>query len=527
MRVEEGGFGNIQGNSFAVKQSPVTPISVSGLKAPEITQMFSFLPEGSLVSQSGAAHQEAGKILGDIADALVTHVQVLNENWGGTAAQNAVTNFSQLHETAVGLAQASTQTGAVLTWLGGILPAYKSFTAANSTAGDADARAAMNELNGNLVEANSNLPTTITKNLPANSAGGSSSTVGAAAGGVAAGSAAAGASPGGGPGGASAGGTGGTGTPSAPGGGGGTAGISPGTGTTGTTSPGTSLAGIPPGGGGTAPGTGTGAPVPGGAPGGNPGGTPGPDPIGSVPPPSTTAPGDPVPGDPGPGGAPGAAGPEPAGAPPGDGADPLPAGSAPGAGDPPGLGGVPGDGADPLPAGSFPGGGDPGPAGGVPGDGTDPGGFTGMPGDGADPVPVGSLPGGAGGFGGPAGAGGSGPGGRPGLTGEDIVGDPAGDSAVVGPDGMIGTGPGGLGEGMESGFAEGGAGVGNSGATGFVGADDAVTGPVADSAGNGIPASGAPGSGQEHKERRRQAWMSEDADLWEGSAEHVPSHIGA
>jgi hypothetical protein len=111
------------------------------------------------------------------------------------------------------------------------------------------------------------------------------------------------------------------------------------------------------------------------------------------------------------------------------------------------------------------------------------------------------------------------------MIGEDFVGDPAGGSAVVGPDGMIGTGAGDLGEGMEGGFADGGVGAGNSGATGFVGADDAVTGPGAGS-GDGAPMSGAPASGERDKERRRQAWMTEDVDLWEGNAEHVPSHIG-
>lgn len=111
------------------------------------------------------------------------------------------------------------------------------------------------------------------------------------------------------------------------------------------------------------------------------------------------------------------------------------------------------------------------------------------------------------------------------MIGEDIVGDSAGDSAVVGPDGMIGAGPGVPGEGMEGGFADGGVGVGNSGATGFVGADDAVAAPAADS-GSGMPMSGAPASGDRDKERRREAWMSEDVDLWEGNADHVPSHIG-
>ena len=91
---------------------------------------------------------------------------------------------------------------------------------------------------------------------------------------------------------------------------------------------------------------------------------------------------------------------------------------------------------------------------------------------------------------------------------------------------MIGPGPGDLGAGMEGGIADGGVGAGNSGATGFVGADDAIAGP-ADDSGGGIPMSGGQGSGQQNKERRRDAWMTEDADLWEGNAEHVPSEIGA
>jgi uncharacterized protein YukE len=526
MRVEDGGgFGTIQGNSFAIKQSAVAPISVSGLTASDIEQMFSFLPEGGLVLQSGQAHTAASQVLSQIADALVKHVQVLSENWGGTAAQTAVTNFQQLHETATGLAQASAQTGAVLSWLGQIIPAYKSYTAPEKStpAGNQAAQAALQQFNENLVEANGNLPSTITKNLPNDTLGKQVSTISAPAGGVAAGAAAAGASPGGAPGGVSPGGAGSTGTPGAPGGTGGTTGVATGTGPSGSP-PGTTLAGLPPGGTGSVPGTGTtGTGVPGGAPGGTPGGTPGPDPISPLPVPGGTAPGDPAPSDPG--GAPGGVDPgEPAGV-PGDGADPLPVGSLPGEGAPGGLSPVPGEGAEPLPAGSLPGGGDPGAPGGVPGDGGDPGGLGGVPGDGADPVPVGSLPGGGGGIGDPVGAGGSSPGGQ-GLIGEDVVGGSPGDGAVVGPDGMIGTGAGDLGEGMEGGFPEGGVGAGNSGATGFVGADDAIAAPGADS-GDGMPMSAAPGSGERDKERRRQAWMSEDADLWQGDAKHVPSHIGA
>jgi uncharacterized protein YukE len=461
MREEDPGFGTISGNSFPIRQTTVTPIPVSGLTAADIKQMFSWLPEASLVSESGKAHMTASGVLADIADNLIQHVQVLNDNWGGQAAQAAVTNFQQLHETALGLAQTSAQTGAVLNWIGEILPAYQGYNAPNTSAGNKAAQAAMQQFNENLVEANGNLPKTVTKNLPTGSAGENSQNIIGSVGGVRAGAAAGAASPGGGTGGVSpGGGSPGGAKPTLPGGPGGVTGVAPGGGSTGT-SPTTHLAGLPPGGGGSVPGTGTGTPGTPGAPvGSTPGGSTGlgaPDPVGPVPVPSATAPGDP--------------------------------------GDPGGLGGVPGDGTDPSALG------------GVPGDG--------------DPVPVGSMPGGAGGIGGagdPAGGSGAG---RPGL-GEDFVGDTPGDGAVVGPDGMIGTGPG---EGMAGGFAEGGVGSGNSGATGFVGADDAVAGPAADSSG-GMPMSGGSGSG-EHKERRRQAWMTEDADLWEGNAEHVPSQIGA
>jgi hypothetical protein len=237
-RVDGGGFGTIPGNSWPVKQSPVAAGSVSGLSVAAIQEMFSFLPDGSLVSESGAAHARAGVVLAGIADQLVKHVQVLSENWGGAAAQTAVTNFQQLHETASSLAQASTQTGAVLSWLGPVISSYKNYTAsiANTSAGKQAAQAALSEFNQNLVDANGNLPTTITKNLPNDTLGKQVATITGPGGGVAAGTAAAGASPGGGPSGVG-GGTSGTGGATGATGGstGGTTGVAPGgTGPTGT-----------------------------------------------------------------------------------------------------------------------------------------------------------------------------------------------------------------------------------------------------------------------------------------------------
>ena len=180
MLMDGGGFGTITGNTFQIKQEAVTPGSASGLTAAEIEQLFSYLPDPSLVAESGRAHTAASEVLADIAESLAKHVQVLAEAWSGQAAQAAVTSFGQLHETAIGLAQASAKTGAVLSWLGEtILPFYKNYKApALSVIGhieaavghnpsDIAAQQIMERLNNRLVEANTNLPPSVSKNLPA------------------------------------------------------------------------------------------------------------------------------------------------------------------------------------------------------------------------------------------------------------------------------------------------------------------------------------------------------------------------
>jgi len=108
------------------------------------------------------------------------------------------------------------------------------------------------------------------------------------------------------------------------------------------------------------------------------------------------------------------------------------------------------------------------------------------------------------------------------MIGEGVVGVAPGDTAVVGADGMIGVPPG------EPGAA--GLGVGETGATGFVGADEAAVNAAGRSAaeGSGFPMmGGGAGASKRDADRHRQAWMAEDADVWEGSAETAPSQIGA
>jgi hypothetical protein len=452
MFMDGGGFGRITGTTFDIKQEAVTPDSASGLTAAYIEQLFSFLPEPSLVAESGAAHTAASEVLADIADSLVKHVQVLSGAWSGTASQAAADNFQLLHETAIGLAQASAKTGAVLSWLGEtILPFYKSYrapqlsllghveAALGDNPQDHAAQQVMERLNNRLVQANDNLPSSVSVHLPTgwiesnanlmSSAGPGAAGAGAAAAALAVGGAGAGVGR------LVSSGAGGTGADS----GGGAA-----VGSLGRGSPGA---------------TDHLASAPGGAP-------------GSV-----------SPGDPGAGGA-----------------------GAPGAVAPGGPGG--GGGSLPVLPGA------PGAPGGV------------VSGEG---VPSGEVPGGPGLA--AEGAGGDG------MIGDGVVGVAPGDSAVIGSDGMIGMPPGdpggpGLDGLAEGGFAEGSLGVGDTGgsagAAGFAGADEAATDAADQGAtgGTGFPMGGTGAGGRRETERRRQAWMAEDADVWEGQTDTAPSQIG-
>ncbi len=172
-----GGYRATTGGTYTIKTMAVTPEPASGYTASAIEELFSYLDPGA-TAQAGAAHTAASKTLTNIADDLVKHLQVLNENWSGTAAQAAVVNFQQLHETAIGLAQASAQTGAVLSWLGEtILPYYKNYKApGNGVVGDLEslfghnpqnsaAQAVMERLNNRLAQANDGLPPSVSLHL--------------------------------------------------------------------------------------------------------------------------------------------------------------------------------------------------------------------------------------------------------------------------------------------------------------------------------------------------------------------------
>jgi hypothetical protein len=487
----------------------------------------------SAITNAGTAYTNLASTLKTAADRLAGQGGQLSNDWGGPTAVTAISQVQQLWQTAADLQANTYAAGATMQWYGPVLAAYKAspptaatpsvtkgahesaakyqaaVTAANTAANNAadqQAQQHLAQLNSHMQTAFYNMPGAVNKNLPPplTTTGGNTPAPATTGG-------SGGLSGGGMTGGANGGASGGSAGPSP------SFGSAPG----GTTPPvGTPPSvGTPPGAG-TLPGGGT-SPV-------------GPLPVGSTPPgyhlsggttPVTLT------------GPTGPSGPGPVSTlpPPGGGGSPGPVSVLP----PPGGGTGPGSG-DPLP-----GGGGPVPAGGEPG----PGGLSlGEPGPGGlgSVGPVGSpepeLPGvGTPGIG-PDGVI-TGPGGVPGAPADDLaasgggaLGGEAGGQSMMPMTGMPGggTGQGGLGRMRESWSSEdegtwgpdtiaGGA-ADSAGATAGGAADSA--GATADGMFPGMmPLGGTSGGQGQDRDRRRQAWMDEEEDVWGAGQPAVPPVI--
>ena len=77
------------------------------------------------MANAGNAHNQASGSLAELAGRMVTHAQLLSENWGGQSASQALGQFKDLHDAAANAANANWQVGNVLSWYGNeILPWY-------------------------------------------------------------------------------------------------------------------------------------------------------------------------------------------------------------------------------------------------------------------------------------------------------------------------------------------------------------------------------------------------------------------
>jgi hypothetical protein len=270
-------------NTYPIASWTVSPDSseADGLKWKQVQDYLNGTNAGTVAS-AGNAHNQASSSLASLASRMVTHAQLLSENWGGESATQAIGQFQDLHASAANASAANWQVGNVLNWYGNeILPWYVQNAphpgtlgslwedvGGDDTSADTAAQQHLTRLNDRIVQASAAYPPSIQMKLPPNSnqGYGSGNTPGGGgaggAGGGGAGGGGAGGTPGGAPGGVPGGGIPG----GAPGGGAPGGGI-PGGGLPGSGSGGGGhLAGIHP-----VPGPGSGIPG-GGLPGGIPGG---------------------------------------------------------------------------------------------------------------------------------------------------------------------------------------------------------------------------------------------------------------
>jgi hypothetical protein len=131
-----------------VKTYSVAESDVTGMTAAEIMAILHGLPSGE-VAAAGATATRLGSTLEQVATRVTQHAHTLAQSWTGSAAQGAMVQFQALHDQTAKLAQQTMQTGAVLSWLGNeVLPRFKALpdpTPATPVTTDAREGAAVGE----------------------------------------------------------------------------------------------------------------------------------------------------------------------------------------------------------------------------------------------------------------------------------------------------------------------------------------------------------------------------------------------
>jgi hypothetical protein len=148
--------------SYPVKTRAVSGFSGAGMPASTIMEILHGLSPGD-VAAAGVAHARLGTTLDAVAERLAANAKTLAQNWSGSAAQGAMSQFQQLYDRMVTLAQQALQVGSVLSWLGGeVLPQFTSLPDPRVSAmalvlGDAVTGAALDGLVGGVIGAGTGL----------------------------------------------------------------------------------------------------------------------------------------------------------------------------------------------------------------------------------------------------------------------------------------------------------------------------------------------------------------------------------
>jgi hypothetical protein len=198
MRIADNGPNPLSNNgkTYHVKIEGFYSNSADGMTAEQAKALVDPTNPAPVVT-AGITYTGAAGVLHEVGQNLIGHAQRLAGAWGGGTADTAIPQFGQLHDTAINLANATQDTGAVLTWHGtSIMPWYKEqinklaqakhnrlhsgglLGAISNTVNsvkdalegsDPEDRAAanqMNKYNSRISQAYNSLPTFVTKNLP-------------------------------------------------------------------------------------------------------------------------------------------------------------------------------------------------------------------------------------------------------------------------------------------------------------------------------------------------------------------------
>lgn len=120
-----GGQGLGAGSSFFdVKINEVAPSEVSGMDVHQIMGILHNLDVEG-VTEAADAHMNLASKLDQVASRLARNAHTLAANWQGGAAQAAMDKFQAMHDQAAQLAAQAKQTGQVLHWTAGVMDKYR------------------------------------------------------------------------------------------------------------------------------------------------------------------------------------------------------------------------------------------------------------------------------------------------------------------------------------------------------------------------------------------------------------------
>ena len=118
--------GSVATDGIDIKVNPVAQSDVSGMDADQIMTILHGLDTDGVL-EAAQAHLNLGEKLDQVATRLAANAHTLAQNWQGGAAQASMEKFQEMHNQTAQLAAQAKQTGQVLQWLGqDVLPKYKS-----------------------------------------------------------------------------------------------------------------------------------------------------------------------------------------------------------------------------------------------------------------------------------------------------------------------------------------------------------------------------------------------------------------